>query len=91
MNIHIVYLEKLPLQVAMGDEIGKQLEKEHKANGVVLHPENTITKIHSENGKAKSVELKDGSKIDADLIILGCGAVPTTEFLKSDSSLKLDK
>ena len=45
-----------------------------------------------------SIKLKDGTSIPADLVILGVGVSPATEFLKNsdlelqkDGSLKVDK
>lgn len=48
-----------------------------------------VNLIKGENGEVVSVVLSDGTEIKADLVIVGAGIAPNTEFLK-DSSIELD-
>lgn len=53
--------------------------------------ENTIKEIKSKDGKAvSSVILKDGTELKADLVLIGVGVKPNTDFLKG-TSIKMEK
>ena len=49
--------------------------------GVKIRFHATPAAISGENGRVKSVVLTDGSEIPADLVIIGVGVIPNTEFL----------
>ncbi len=49
--------------------------------GVKIRFHATPAAISGENGRVKSVVLTDGSEIPADLVIIGIGVIPNTEFL----------
>lgn len=49
--------------------------------GVELHCGTTVTAIHDVDGQAKQVELADGSRIDADIVVIAAGIRPNTSFL----------
>ncbi|KAK2923103.1 hypothetical protein FoTM2_016625 [Fusarium oxysporum f. sp. vasinfectum] len=44
----------------------------------------------SDESKVGSVSLKDGTKLEADLIVLSVGVAPATQFLKNNSGIKLE-
>jgi nitrite reductase (NADH) large subunit len=52
-----------------------------RAVGVKLRFHAIPAAISGENGRVKSVVLTDGSEIPADLVVIGIGVVPNTEFL----------
>ena len=49
--------------------------------GVKIRFHATPAAISGENGRVKSVVFTDGSEIPADLVIIGIGVIPNTEFL----------
>ncbi|KAG8807677.1 hypothetical protein FRC17_004324 [Serendipita sp. 399] len=52
----------------------------------------SIRASSADPSKADAVVLKDGTTIEADVIVLGVGVAPATEFLKNESSgIKLEK
>ena len=60
------------------------MEKEHLDHGVTLHMESTVLEINKDDkGNATGVMLKDLSEIKADLIIVGVGIEPSTNFLET--------
>lgn len=83
VNVHMISNEELPLGKVLGKEIGAMLKSEHEKAGVVLHLKNGLKEIKGENGKVKSIILNDGSEIAVDLVVLGTGIVPDTDFLSS--------
>ena len=63
-----------------GAEIGnvmKEVNEEHGINYVV----GTLEKINQADGKANEIELADGTKIKADVLVMSQGVVPNTEWL----------
>jgi NADPH-dependent 2,4-dienoyl-CoA reductase/sulfur reductase-like enzyme len=50
-----------------------------------------VKKINADSeGKFESVELTDGTTVKGDLLVVGAGVRPATQFLK-DSGLEMDK
>ena len=45
--------------------------------------------IGNQDGGVRGIELSSGSCIDADLVIMGTGVVPSTDFISSGSDIKL--
>ena len=57
-----------------------------------MYNEVMLKQVHAnEQGACSVVELNDGTKIDADVVILGTGVRPATQFLKRDSGIELDR
>lgn len=94
LKVTVVAPEKIPFQHIFGEEIGSLIKEQHEKAGVHF-------KLHSQvkgfegNGKVQSVFLKDGSKINADLVVAGIGVKPATSFadgieLQGDGSIKVD-
>jgi NAD(P)H-nitrite reductase large subunit len=89
-EVHLVDNQEHPLQRVLGSEIGARVGKQHTDNGVVLHMKQRVTSIKGgANGEVVGVVLSDGTEIKADLVIVGAGITPNTNFLK-DSSVELD-
>jgi len=56
--VHLIYGEHYPLERVFGPEVGKIMEKEHRENGVTLHPKAMVTEIKkNEAGEAIAVVL----------------------------------
>jgi nitrite reductase (NADH) large subunit len=49
--------------------------------GVKIRFHSTPAAISGENGRVKSVVLTDGAEIPAELVVIGIGVIPNTEFL----------
>lgn len=78
----------LPLENIFGKEIGEGLLNLYRGKGVNFIFENTIVSCEGENGILKSVTLKDGFILPADVLVIGIGSTFNTEFLK-DSGVNL--
>lgn len=85
-SVTVVGTDSAPLAQVFGQEIGQSLQRLFEGKGVQFHFNTTITRIHSCHGKGdmlKSVELKDGTTIPADILILGVGTIFNTECLQN--------
>ena len=70
-------LDRVLARVA-GEELSRFYEAEHRAHGVDLRLGAMVDCIEAEDGKAKAVILKDGERIEADMVIVGIGIIPET-------------
>jgi NADPH-dependent 2,4-dienoyl-CoA reductase/sulfur reductase-like enzyme/nitrite reductase/ring-hydroxylating ferredoxin subunit len=71
LAVHVVALEKEPLERVMGHEIGQFIRGLHEAHGVVFHLQDTISRL-----EGRTVILRSGTSLDADLLVLGVGVRP---------------
>jgi NADPH-dependent 2,4-dienoyl-CoA reductase/sulfur reductase-like enzyme len=72
-----------PLEPIMGTRFGEILTKEHTKAGVKIHAKAKVTELRTnEAGNVTQVVLSNGTVVDTDLVILGTGVRPNTQFLK---------
>lgn len=71
LEVHVVAPEKIPLERVFGEVLGRFVQSLHEAKGVRLHLEHGVRRIESDG-----VELDDGSRIDAGLVVIGAGVRP---------------
>ncbi|HEY3592258.1 MAG TPA: FAD-dependent oxidoreductase, partial [Polyangiaceae bacterium] len=85
LDVHVVAPEKRPLERVMGTRIADFVRKLHEEHGVVFHLEDAVANI-----EAKAVTLRSGSKLDADLVVVGVGVKPRVE-LAEGAGITLDR
>jgi NADPH-dependent 2,4-dienoyl-CoA reductase/sulfur reductase-like enzyme len=93
-DVTVVGMEEAPLERVMGKEVGAIFQKSLEKNGVKFKMSAGVEKAapsESDSSKVGSIELKDGTSLPADLVILGTGVGPATTFLKDNSSVELQK
>ncbi|MBW0472609.1 hypothetical protein O181_012324 [Austropuccinia psidii MF-1] len=86
VEVHVIGMDKVPLANILGEEIGSALKKFHEKNGVKFHLQAGIEKFvpsESDLSHVGGVALKGGEVIKCDGVVLGVGARPNTELLKS--------
>jgi NADPH-dependent 2,4-dienoyl-CoA reductase/sulfur reductase-like enzyme len=74
---------------ALGDLLGERCAALHRAHGVDLRLGTGVAALHGSGGRICAVELADGSRHEADVVVLALGAVPCTEWL-AGTGLALD-
>ena len=93
-TVTVVGMESVPLERVLGSEIGAGIQKSFEAKGVKFHMGAGIDKAEPSGSNPSvvgAVYLKDGTKIDADLVILGVGVSPATEYLRENKVLRLEQ
>lgn len=93
-DVTVVGMEATPLQRVMGAEVGKVCQSNLEKSGVKFYMSASVESAKpsaSSPEKVGSVELKGGTSLPADLVILGIGVKPATAFLKSNPSITLEK
>nr|XP_039266957.1 apoptosis-inducing factor 3-like [Styela clava] len=78
-----------PFQTALGIKVGKVMQSLHEERGIKFFMNASVTELRGEGGVVKQAVLKDGTVIDADIVIAGVGVVPSTTYLKG-SGIKTD-
>ncbi len=93
----VTVIEALPrlLARAVPAEIAAVVEAEHRARGVALRLGAGIAAI-AETGDGVRLSLADGATVDADLCIVGIGAVPETALAEAaglaiDNGIRVDE
>ncbi|XP_011555827.3 apoptosis-inducing factor 3 [Plutella xylostella] len=88
-SVTVVGTDSAPLAKIFGTEIGQSLQKLFEEKGVKFHFNTTIVKCNGENGAIKSVELRDGTTLPADVVVFGVGTTLYTDFLR-DSGIAME-
>jgi NADPH-dependent 2,4-dienoyl-CoA reductase/sulfur reductase-like enzyme len=78
-----------PLVRAIGPEMGVALSSLHARHGTDLRCGTGVDRLESAGGRVTGVRLVDGTVIDADLVVVGIGTIPGTEWLEG-SGIDLD-
>ena len=96
-GVHVTVLEALdlPLGRVLGPEVAGIFAALHTAHGVDLRVNTVVSSIEGDDGIA-IVNLADGSSVEADLILVGIGAVPEVALgeaagLRTDNGILVDE
>lgn len=98
-DVTIVGMEDAPLERVMGTEVGKIFQKSLEKNGAKFYMGASVDSAYPASKLANAVgmssvggvKLKDGTALDADLVVLGIGVAPATEYLKDNPAVQLEK
>lgn len=71
LEVHLVSLDARPLERILGAELGDFIRRLHEVHGEVFHMNASIASIGED-----SVTLSDGTRIAADLVVIGVGVKP---------------
>ena len=88
LEVDLVEILPAPMSAGLGFEVGALLAKMHADNGVRVRCGVTVTRV-SGGQTVEQVELSDGTVLDVDVVIVGLGVTPATEWLVG-SGLSLD-
>ncbi|MFE6926017.1 NAD(P)/FAD-dependent oxidoreductase [Nocardia sp. NPDC057663] len=89
-GLDVTILEALPTPLvrAVGERMGAACAALHERNGTPLRCGIGVTGLEGD-GRVERVLLSDGTSIEADLVVVGIGAIPVTGWLEG-SGLNLD-
>jgi NADPH-dependent 2,4-dienoyl-CoA reductase/sulfur reductase-like enzyme len=66
----------------LGPTIGEHCAQMHRDHGVDLRLGTGIAALHGDSaGHVEAIELSDGMRIDAQVVVIALGAIPNTEWL----------
>ena len=89
-GVPVTVIEALPIPLApiLGPMLGGMVAAMHRDHGVDLRTGVTVTDVYGET-RVAGIALSDGSRVEADVVVVGIGVVPNTEWLDG-SGLTLD-
>ncbi len=88
IDVTVVEAGRNPLGRVLGDEIGAICGEIHREQGVDLRTGVGVDAIEGAE-RVEAVRLSDGSRVNADVVVVGIGAIPNSEWLRG-SGLTVD-
>src|SRR5688572_2908671 len=80
LKVEIVEPQQIPMAHLFGPEVAVELAQLHELNGVVVHAGVGVAELLG-GDRVTGVRLTDGRTLDTDLVVVGIGAVPATDWL----------
>ncbi len=82
LGVEVVLVEPQPTPLAgvLGERIGELVARLHRAEGVDVRTGVGVAEVRGEV-RVEEVALTDGTEIDADLVVVGIGSRPATDWL----------
>jgi NADPH-dependent 2,4-dienoyl-CoA reductase/sulfur reductase-like enzyme/nitrite reductase/ring-hydroxylating ferredoxin subunit len=84
LEVDVVAPEPVPLARVLGDDLGREVQRIHEQHGVRFHLGQTPRAIHE-----AEVELADGRRLPAGLVVTGVGVAPRTALAEA-AGLRVD-
>ena len=81
VNVVLVEPQPSPLASVLGEQIGALVSRLHQAEGVDVRCNVGVAEVRG-TGHVEKVVLSDGTELDADLVVVGIGSKPATEWLE---------
>ena len=88
LEVSVIEMAEVPLEQALGSEMGQICADIHRENGVDLQLGVKVESLLGEKN-VEALALSDGSTLEADVVLVGIGVQPNTEWLEN-SGLELD-
>jgi NADPH-dependent 2,4-dienoyl-CoA reductase/sulfur reductase-like enzyme/nitrite reductase/ring-hydroxylating ferredoxin subunit len=96
VHVTVVAPESEPFERTFGPEIGRMYRQVQQAKGTTFRMGTTCRRFEGLEGTVQSVVLDDQQRLDADLVVVGVGVEPVTDYLRhvdvnEDGSLSVDE
>ena len=91
MGKDVLLLEALavPLERALGRDVGEVYAGVHRAKGVDLRTGTTVTQWHTSGSRVTGASLSDGAREQADVVLMAAGITPNVDLPRA-LGLKVD-
>ena len=83
VDVVLVEPQPAPLATVLGQKIGELIARLHRSEGVDVRTGVGVAGVRADDAgeRVTAVELTDGTVIDADLVVVGIGSRPATDWL----------
>ncbi|MEI6253629.1 MAG: FAD-dependent oxidoreductase [Mycobacteriaceae bacterium] len=81
VDVVLVEPQPVPLATVLGEAIGELVARLHRSEGVDVRTGVGVAEVRGDSGHVSAVELADGTELDADLVVVGIGSRPATDWL----------
>ncbi len=99
-DVVVIGREKIPLEGPLGAELGAVFQRLHESHGVRFELDAATSGFRVDDGRVTGVVLggagdADSRALDADLVVVGVGAIPSTELAEAagltiDNGIRVD-
>jgi 3-phenylpropionate/trans-cinnamate dioxygenase ferredoxin reductase subunit len=89
LEVSMIEALPTPLGRVLGEQMGQVCADVHVEHGVDLRTNVGVERIEADDGRVARVVLTDGAVIEADVVVVGIGVIPNTEWLEG-SGLTID-
>lgn len=89
VDVVLVEPQPAPLASVLGEQVGNLVTRLHRAEGVDVRTGVGVAEVRGDNGHVSTVVLSDGSELEADLVVVGIGSRPATDWLEG-SGVQVD-
>ena len=95
LDVTVVGLKATPFATVLGEAVGRVVQACHEEHGTRFALKRGVTRLVGE-ASVRAVELDDGETLDADLVVVGIGVEPVTDFVEGvgldrDGGLAVDE
>ena len=80
LEVTVIAPSQEPFEITLGAEVGALFRREHESNGVRFKLGNIVYRFEG-NHKVEAVTLDNGEYIATDMVVVGVGVRPVTQFL----------
>ena len=88
LDVSMIEVAPVPFERVLGAEMGEVLADVHRDHGVEVITGVGVDTLRGDS-RVEQVVLADGTEIDADIVVIGIGVIPNTEWLEG-SGLEID-
>ncbi|MCV7409508.1 pyridine nucleotide-disulfide oxidoreductase [Mycobacterium florentinum] len=81
VDVVLVEPQPTPLASVLGEQIGELVSRLHRGEGVDVRTGIGVAEVRGD-GRVDTVVLSDGTELAADLVVVGIGSRPATEWLE---------
>ena len=89
--VTVVDVLEVPLSPVVGEEVGRWITELHRREGIEVRTGATIERVEPRRtGGRAAVVLADGTRLDADVVVVGIGVRPETAWLEGSGVVLQD-
>ncbi len=81
VQVTIVAPESVPFEGTLGPQLGRAFQHVHENEGTAFRLGTKIDRFEGAGEKVRAAVLDGGDRIEADLVVVGVGVAPVTDFL----------
>ena len=81
LEVTIVASNAVPFEHVLGEKVGKLMQQLHESHGVKFKLNSKVSAFKGD-GNVESVELENGEVLSADMVVVGIGVKPATDFIE---------
>lgn len=81
----LVMLEPVTLSRGFGEQAGRFFQSRLEDHGITVFGDDELDRLEGTGGRVRRVITKSGRKLDADVVVMGVGAVPEVALARSAS------